>query len=292
MIHSLAQLLEHFMDIPLLRQHEDDLQLSDLDVDGIIVLAEEDTDIVLQHVRIALQNQKGVTQSQILDLGPFREERDERWGELDDEGVDDFCVGDVVEEVEEDADGGHDDGGGRVRQARGDALGEDGGFGRLLRDVGGERLEDVDLAPSARRLLLASAPCTRACRREEETKNPLRALWHDLNEITRISVIEGQLDALAPAPDVRQGSQGAGDHDGVPVTQHAVEAVDEIARLDEAAVVVVELGDGEGGRLAHVGVRVAQEALQRGGGGLDELADVDGGDGAEGLGAHEGVAVF
>ena len=57
-------------------------------------------------------------------------------------------VGNVIHEVEDNADRGQDNRRVRMRQARGYALGQKQGFCGILRDIGHQSLEDIGLAPS------------------------------------------------------------------------------------------------------------------------------------------------
>lgn len=55
---------------------------------------------------------------------------------------------------------------------------------------------------------------------------------------------------------------------------------------------LVEFRDTESRRLADVGIYIVHQAPHRLNRGLDELADMNVGDGAESQSAHEGIRVF
>ena len=78
----LLQFQEHLVDVPLRYELDDNLKLLHLDVDWIVVLAEEDLDLVLQDGRALLHDEVDVAQGHVLNLRLGVEERDEGRGQL------------------------------------------------------------------------------------------------------------------------------------------------------------------------------------------------------------------
>lgn len=70
MLDVLFQLCQHFAAILGACQSVHDFKLGQLHVDGVIVLAEEDSDVVLQNRWSSLDDQEDVTESNILNLWP------------------------------------------------------------------------------------------------------------------------------------------------------------------------------------------------------------------------------
>lgn len=65
---SLLQLRKYFADIVITSQAVHDFELGELDVNGIVVLAEEDFDFILQDGWTSLDDEKNVAQSDVLDF--------------------------------------------------------------------------------------------------------------------------------------------------------------------------------------------------------------------------------
>ena len=108
----LLELEEDLVDVPLRNELNDNLKLLHLDVDWIVVLAEEDLDLVLEDGRALLHDEIDVAEGNVLDLWLRVKERDERGGQL--AGQVPYSVG--VRPVhgfhvgEDDLHGAHDDG--------------------------------------------------------------------------------------------------------------------------------------------------------------------------------------
>lgn len=71
---SLFQFCENLFDVPLVRQPVDDLEFSELDVDRIVVLAEEDLDVVPEYRGSPLNDQVDVAQGDVLNLVARRQQ--------------------------------------------------------------------------------------------------------------------------------------------------------------------------------------------------------------------------
>ena len=69
-----------------------DVQLLQLDVDGIVVLDEEDLHLVLENVSTLLDDQVDVTEGDVLDLGFGGEKGDQGRGQLFAQVGDKICV--------------------------------------------------------------------------------------------------------------------------------------------------------------------------------------------------------
>ena len=97
---------------------------------------------------------------------------------------------------------------------------------------------------------------------------------------------------LARLGDLGECGHRVGDHHRVRVAEQIVDHVEEALVLHELAVDVVELGDADGRRLAHVGVGVGQALAQRLAQVLDDLVDADAAHGAHGQRPDERVGVL
>jgi len=73
------QLRQDLVDVALVGEHEDELQLGHLDVDGVVVFAEEDADVVLKDLWSALQDEQRISQRQVLHLRALGEQRHQWW---------------------------------------------------------------------------------------------------------------------------------------------------------------------------------------------------------------------
>lgn len=112
-------------------------------------------------------------------------------------------------------------------------------------------------------------------------------------------MVNRQLDVLIAFPDIHERHQRRCDHGRVVILEQPIKAFNQAdgtllagAPFDKVPVMVVELGHAEGGRLADVGVVVAEQDAQGLDGGLDELRDMDIGHCAQGERADEGTRVF
>lgn len=99
------------------------------------------------------------------------------------------------------------------------------------------------------------------------------------------------MDVVAPLADLGQSGDGVGDHGRVRVHEQISQPRDHVGPFDQASIVHVHFGDGDGGGFSDVGVLVLERVAER----FDELA-VDFGDGdcrhgTQGECANEGIMV-
>jgi len=73
---SLLQLLEDLSEVVVPGESIHDLELGELDVDRIVVLAEEDLDLVLKDRWTPLDDEEDVSESDVLNLGSRGEKSD------------------------------------------------------------------------------------------------------------------------------------------------------------------------------------------------------------------------
>lgn len=73
---SLLQLCEDLLDVLLVREAEDDLELGEFDVDGVIVLAKEDLDVIAEHHGSSLDDEEDISKGNILNLVSRRQQCD------------------------------------------------------------------------------------------------------------------------------------------------------------------------------------------------------------------------
>ena len=73
---ALLELAEERVDVLFRDELDHDLELLDLDVGRVVVLAEEDAHLVREGARATLQDEVDVAQRDPLDLGRRRDERD------------------------------------------------------------------------------------------------------------------------------------------------------------------------------------------------------------------------
>lgn len=179
------------------------------------------------------------------------ERRTERGRELSAHGLDDLLASHVVHQVQDNLDGRQDDGAVRVLKSNRYPFGEQLGVLLFLWHVVHKRLQDVRLTPPAQRQY-GSAPCSASLREI----NPLRTLPHRRNKPTCHRRVQSQVNIVAPFADLRERSHSVRDDRRVRVCEQITQRVDESLLLDEAAVVHVELGDADGGRLANVRISV------------------------------------
>lgn len=66
---SLLQLLENLAEVGVPRESIHDLEFGELDVDRVVVLAEEDLDLVLENGWATLDDEEDVSESDVLNLG-------------------------------------------------------------------------------------------------------------------------------------------------------------------------------------------------------------------------------
>ena len=103
----------------------------------------------------------------------------------------------------------------------------------------------------------------------------LGAIWQYLYNLTRIRVVNRELDALTSFPDIHQCGQRTGYDRGILIPQHQVEAVDQLTALNEMPIMIIQLRYAECSSFTDVWIRVLQEALQRFDRRLDELPNMN-----------------
>mmetsp|Transcript_777 Transcript_777/g.3202 ORF Transcript_777/g.3202 Transcript_777/m.3202 type:complete len:716 (+) Transcript_777:454-2601(+) len=233
----LLELEQHLVDVRLADQADHDLQLLQLDVDGVVVLAEEDLDLVLQDLRALLHDEVDVAQGDVLHFRLAVDERHERRRQLAAQQADGLVVGHRVHVRQDHLDRRHDDGGVRVLEARRDTLDDGLGLAGGLRHILGQRVEDEHLAPLGALV-----------QRGEELLEHRRRNQHHVR--------------LRGLGDLAERGHAVGHHRRVGVADELAELVDEATVLHELRADVVELGHADGGGLAHVGILVAKRPSQ------------------------------
>mmetsp|Transcript_12057 Transcript_12057/g.38535 ORF Transcript_12057/g.38535 Transcript_12057/m.38535 type:complete len:250 (-) Transcript_12057:738-1487(-) len=135
----LLELKQHLLNVALRGQQDHDLQLLHLDVDGVIVLAEEDLDLVRQDGGALLHNQTDVAQRHILDLRRRRrQQRHQRRCQLALQGADHVLVVDHVHVTQDHLDRGQHHRTVRMLQPRRHALHDALRLARVRRGVRGQ----------------------------------------------------------------------------------------------------------------------------------------------------------
>ena len=150
------------VDVVVRRERDHDLELLELDVDGVVVLAEEDARLAREHVGVLLQDQVDVAQRDVLHLRALAEQRDERRGELAERLEARALVGDALDVAQHDLDRREDDRRVRVLQARRDAANQRlriGGRAAVRRPR--EALQQVHLRVRARCVRSRCTPAVR-----------------------------------------------------------------------------------------------------------------------------------
>lgn len=74
--NALGKFSQHSLRILGVREAVHDLEFCEFDVDGVVVLAEEDFDVVLQYCRSSLDYEQDVAQGDVLDFWAGGEEGD------------------------------------------------------------------------------------------------------------------------------------------------------------------------------------------------------------------------
>mmetsp|Transcript_37558 Transcript_37558/g.81412 ORF Transcript_37558/g.81412 Transcript_37558/m.81412 type:complete len:424 (-) Transcript_37558:321-1592(-) len=143
----LLELHQHLVHVALRRQHDHDLQLLHLDVDGVVVLAEEHLDLPVQDRRSLLNDEVDVAECHVLNFRLGGEERHERRGELAGERARGVGIGDDLHVLEHDLDGGEHDGGVGMLQTGHDTVDDALSLTRIARCVPRQRIQDEHLAP-------------------------------------------------------------------------------------------------------------------------------------------------
>lgn len=78
----LLKFRQNLRDVVLRRKPDHDVQLLQLDVDGVVVLDEEDLHLVLEYIGALLDDQVDVAKCDVLNFRLGREESDQWWGQL------------------------------------------------------------------------------------------------------------------------------------------------------------------------------------------------------------------
>eukprot|EP00968_Pinguiococcus_pyrenoidosus_P010320 scaffold805_cov251-Pinguiococcus_pyrenoidosus.AAC.5 len=265
----LLELEQHLVDVRLADQADHDLQLLQLDVDGVVVLAEEDLDLVLQDLRALLHDEVDVAQGDVLHFRLAVDERHERRRQLAAQQADGLVVGHRVHVRQDHLDRRHNDGGVRVLEARRDTLDDGLGLAGGLRHILGQRVEDEHLAPLG--ALVQRGEELLEHRRRNQHHVRLRGLG-DLAErghavghhLKGRQGVEQRLSRplLIATPRARGSAPPIRSHRRVGVADELAELVDEATVLHELRADVVELGHADGGGLAHVGILVAKRPSQ------------------------------
>mmetsp|Transcript_15997 Transcript_15997/g.41525 ORF Transcript_15997/g.41525 Transcript_15997/m.41525 type:complete len:1014 (+) Transcript_15997:689-3730(+) len=263
----LLKLEQDLVDVALVGQLDHDLQLLQLDVHGVVVLAEEHLDFMGKDLLAALHDQVDVPQRHVLDLRLCAQQRHQRRRHLLLQHLDGLLVLNELHLLHDDLHRGQHDRAVGVLQPRGDALHDALRVPRVARRVVDERVEDEDLAP-------------------------LGALVQRGQQLHQRA--GSHLEHVPPARllDLRQRRHRVGHHHRVAVRQHLLQRVQEAAVLHHLRVDVVQLGDAHGRCLAHVGVVVLEAALQGVAQVLRDLVHADAAHGADGEGADERVGVL
>lgn len=71
---ALLELGEDLFDVALVREAVDDLELGEFDVDGVVVLAKEHLDVVLENEGSSLDDEEDVAERDVLDLVARRQQ--------------------------------------------------------------------------------------------------------------------------------------------------------------------------------------------------------------------------
>jgi hypothetical protein len=74
--NALLQLGQNLFDVPFVRESVDDLEFGELDVDRVVVLAEEDFNVVLEDEWPPLYDEMNVSERDVLDFVAGREKGD------------------------------------------------------------------------------------------------------------------------------------------------------------------------------------------------------------------------
>eukprot|EP00964_Phaeocystis_antarctica_P140756 scaffold105646_cov63-Phaeocystis_antarctica.AAC.1 len=240
------------VDVALGGELDHDLELLHLDVDRVVVLAEEDLDLVREDRRSLLDDEVDVAQRYVLDLGLRREQRHQRRRHLLVERLERVLARDQVHVLDHDLDGGEHHRRVGVLQPRRHPLDDALGLGGRGGVVEGEGVEDEDLAPLGALV--------------ERGEHLLQRRGVDLEDALR---------RLARLRDLGERGDGVGDHHRVGVAEQVVDHVEEALVLDQLAVDVVQLRHAHRRRLAHIRVLVLQALAQRLAQVLDDLVDAD-----------------
>ncbi len=106
----------------------------------------------------------------------------------------------------------------------------------------------------------------------------LVAVWEDGNDLRRACIVDREFDVFASLPDISQRRQSTSDDRRILIFQHPIKSVDEIRCLYKSLVVIIELGNHNGGSLADVGVTIVHELLEWNNSVFDKFFDVNVGD--------------
>mmetsp|Transcript_34025 Transcript_34025/g.78514 ORF Transcript_34025/g.78514 Transcript_34025/m.78514 type:complete len:352 (+) Transcript_34025:1119-2174(+) len=113
---------KHLIDVAFADQLDDNFQFFHFDINGIVVLAEKNFDLVLQNMRPFLHDQIDIPQRHVLNLRLRIQQGDQRRSQLPRQIANGVLIGDQLHIRQNDLDGGHDHGRVGVLQPRRDAL--------------------------------------------------------------------------------------------------------------------------------------------------------------------------
>lgn len=261
------ELRKDLIDVSVGSELDHNIHLLNLDVDGIVVLAEEDTNLVGENLSTLLDNQVDVTERDVLDLRVLvGEEGDERRSHLTDEGTDDVLAGDELEVDHDDLDGAEDDGGVVVLKSGLNSLDDLLGLTVISGLVADEAVEDVALTP-------------------------LGALLKGDEKLLEDGGVDLEDLGGGVIGDFAEGGDGVGDDGGILIGNHIVEDIDEALLLDHLGGDIIELADAHGGGLTDVGIGIAQADTKGLGQVLGDLVAVDATHGSDGKSSDQGVLV-
>lgn len=237
-VFELQQKLVHVLEV---RELDHDLELLKLDVQWVLVVAEEDSYFFVEHVRPLLDDQVDVADGDVLDLGVSAHERDQRRSQLSADASDLVEALDEVHVLQDDLGGGEDNGAVGVRQIRNDSLDRLVDIFEFCRSVLGQEVEDVDAAP-------------------------LRALGDGVQELVE-NVLRHHDRVLSRGLDLGEGSDCIGDDHAVSIRNHHEQLWNEI--FGTLWRQLMKFGNAEGRSLANVRILVVHRLLQR----LDEVVE-------------------
>ena len=275
-VQSLLELVQNLLDVLGRGERDEQLQLLHLHVEGIVVLAEEDLDVLRQQVRHLLDDQPQVAQRHIAQLrAVHRRQRHQRTGELVQRRLRQLLV--AVLHVQQDhlhsatrhitpTHSPQHHSSVHVLKTRNCLLHDQHRLLLVLRDVRCQRIQNEDLTPLR----------TLVQRRQQ--------FVHQLRLQAQHVVADGLADVAQRGDRVRH-------HHRTRVADHAAETLDEALLLAALGVHVVELGHADGRRLAHVRVHIVDALAQRHDQVLHDLLHTDARHCAEGERADQRVGV-
>eukprot|EP01137_Pigoraptor_chileana_P028939 Opistho-2@13440 len=245
------------------------VKLLQLDVDGVIVLDKEHLRLLAQDLGALLHNDANVAECNILDLRLGREEGNERGSELLGHRGNKCSIVNHLQVLHQNLHGAEDDGSVCVRQTGAHTFADALGLTRVRGDVLRQRVEDEDLTP-------------------------LCAFVEGGEELVQSRLVD-QEDLLATRGrrlvDLRERCNRIGNNHGVRVREKVAELVKEALCAREAWINVVQLGDADGGSLAHIRILILEALAEGVAEVLCDLVDTDAAHRADGKRADEGIWV-